>query len=148
MTPSLRSPAITAVSTLLRTARPLAALRYCRPRFSGLGLSLGMRRRFPQFNARAQNRIAPPHAVPSGPNRRVQTDPAQHHSPVRRHLALSTLNGVGCASPSCLLPDAFEAPFRNAHDPGFDQRRLRWFATSCKPIAGTNPISHAVSAAH
>ncbi len=40
MTPSLRSSAITAVSTLLRTASSLAALRYRRPRLSGLGVRL------------------------------------------------------------------------------------------------------------
>ena len=42
MTPSLRSYDITAVSMLLRRLRPLAALRYCRPRLSDLGLSLGI----------------------------------------------------------------------------------------------------------
>src|SRR5271165_6448186 len=54
MTPSLRSPAITAVSTLLRTAPSLGGASLMSASRFGLGpFAWHRRRRFPQFNARA-----------------------------------------------------------------------------------------------
>jgi len=69
MTPSLRSSAIAAVSTLLRTAPSLGGASLLSASPFGLGpFAWHRRRRFPQFNARAWDRIAPPLCrTPSGP---------------------------------------------------------------------------------
>jgi len=69
MTPSLRSPAITAVSTLLRTAPSLGGASLLSASLFRLGpFAWHRRRRFPQFNVRAWDRIAPPLCrTPSGP---------------------------------------------------------------------------------
>jgi len=69
MTPPLRSTAITAVSTLLRTAPSLGGALLLSASPCGLvPFACHRHRRFPQFNVRAWNRIALPLCrTPSGP---------------------------------------------------------------------------------
>ena len=156
MTPSLRSSAIAAVSTLPRTAPSFdgASLLLVGLAFRAWAFRLASPPKVPAVQRKSlrQDRAAAsmPDAVwPVSRHRLEDWIPAQHHSPVStssEHFRHLNWRFTGVRLPvSYLTP--LKRLFRNRFTtPAFDQSRLRWFATcSASRSRGTYP--HLLAAA-